>query len=171
MPKKKKKKKKKKITTQKEEITEEKPAEVPQEERSQLLSYQHQDKDETKTKQLETAVLNEDSEPEEDVFRPADEIIKDSGGGHPSASLSRENDDFKGSMSSLLSDEWQPRRSERIFINSSVTTNSSSSPLSPTTKGSEFSYAKKTKKGPSVKAVSISSKIFLFLKSCVEAVK
>ena len=169
MPKKKKKKKKKKITTQKEEITEEKPAEVPQEERSQLPSYQHQDKDETK--QLETAVLNEDSEPEEDVFRPADEIIKDSGGGHPSASLSRENDDFKGSMSSLLSDEWQPRRSERIFINSSVTTNSSSSPLSPTTKGSEFSYVKKTKKGPSVKAVSISSKIFLLWKSCVEAVK
>ena len=160
MPKKKKKKKKKKVTTQKEDVTEEKPAEVYQEELPQLPSYQHQDEDETK--QLEITVLNEDSEPEEDVFRPADEIIKDSGGGHPGASISRETDDFKGSMSSLLSDEWQPRRSERIFINSSVTTNSSSSPLSPTTKGSEFSYAKKTKKGPSFKAVSINCKYLLF---------
>lgn len=46
--------------------------------------------------------------------------------------------------------DWQPRRSERIFINSSVPPNSSSdlSPLSsPTSKTSEFSWtAKKTKK-------------------------
>lgn len=54
----------------------------------------------------------------------------------------------------MLSDEWQPRRSERIFINSSVTTNSSSSPLSPTGKASEFSYMKKTKRMSVTKVVS-----------------
>lgn len=97
-----------------------------------------------------------DSEQDEEVFRPATEEIKEvmprttpSG-----ASTPREGDEFKGSVALLLSDEWQPRRSERIFINSSVTTNSSSSPLSPTGKGGEFSYTKKTKRMSITKGVS-----------------
>lgn len=96
-----------------------------------------------------------DIEQDEDVFRAFNELNKDSRTLQSGASTPREGDDLKGNMSSLLSDEWQPRRSERIFINSSVTTNSSSSPLSPTGKGSEFSCTKKTKKMSGTKGVSI----------------
>ena len=100
--------------------------------------------------------MNEDSEQDEDVFRPAGEVCKDARSSHSSTSTLQDGGDMKTSISSLLSDEWQPRRSERIFINSSVTTtNSSSSPLSPTGKGSEFSYTKKAKKVSAPKTVSV----------------
>ena len=102
-----------------------------------------------------------DSEQDEEVFRPAAEQNKEVRTTQSGASTPREGDEFKGSVSSLLSDEWQPRRSERIFINSSVTTNSSSSPLSPTGKGSEFSYTKKTKRMSLTKGVSISNLLSL----------
>ena len=153
-PKKKKKKKKKKVTTPKEGSPEEKPARVQQEEQPEPPSFEQQEKIEIK--QPEMPAANEDSEQDEDVFRPAAEVSKDTRPSHSTSGISREGDDMKGSISSLLSDEWQPRRSERIFINSSVTTNSSPSPLSPTGKGNEFFYGKKTKKGPGIRGVSIS---------------
>lgn len=98
-----------------------------------------------------------DSEQDEEVFRPATEQNKEVRTTQSGASTPREGDEFKGSVSLLLSDEWQPRRSERIFINSSVTTNSSSSPLSPTGKGGEFSYMKKAKRMSVTKGVGITN--------------
>jgi len=156
-PKKKKKKKKKANNTPKEEeVTEEKTVEVQQEEQPELPLMPSEKQDELETKQPETSAMNEDSEHDEDVFQPDAEVSTDARASHPSATIPREGDDFKGNISSLLSDEWQPRRSERIFINSSVTSISSPSPLSPVGKGNEFSYTKKAKKGPGTKVASVS---------------
>ncbi|PFX32012.1 BAH and coiled-coil domain-containing protein 1 [Stylophora pistillata] len=139
---KKKKKKKKKEAVPKEESVEEKLEEQPQVEQIEL--YVPQEEFEMKLPESSSATI--DSEQDEEVFRSTTEINKEVGTAMLDFSTSREGDDVKGSTSSLLSDEWQPRRSERIFINSSVTTNSCSSPLSPVGKGSEFSYTKKVKK-------------------------
>lgn len=135
--------------------------EVPQEEQVEPPPSSEQ-RNEFETKEPETPAMNEDSDQDEDVFRPAAEVSKDARTSQSGASNSREADDLKGNISSLLSDEWQPRRSERIFINSSVTTNSSPSPLSPT-KGNEFSYTKKAKKGPATKGVSIYNFAYLWM--------
>lgn len=156
---KKKKKKKKKVAAQKEEITDEKPMETQQEvepEPSPSPPPPPPDEhEEVKIKESETSAVNEDSEQDEDVFSSASDVSKDVRTTHSNTGIPQDGGDSKTSVSSLLSDEWQPRRSERIFINSSVTTNSSSSPLSPSGKGSEFSYTKKVKKGSGVKVVSV----------------
>lgn len=142
-PKKKKKKKKKRILP-KEEITEEKDLDGKQEDQAELPDTNEQD--EFEPKEPETSAINEDSEQDEDVFPSASENSKDIRSGYSIVSAVQEGGNSKTSIASLLSDEWQPRRSERIFINSSVTTNSSPSPLSPSGKGSEFTYTKKTKR-------------------------
>lgn len=151
---KKKKKKKKKDSAPKDESIEERPAEVQQEhQKTEPSTFEHHDEFDKKLPEASTATG--DSEQDEEVFRPASEQSKEARTTQSGSSTPRESDELKGSVSSLLSDEWQPRRSERIFINSSVTTNSSSSPLSPTGKGSEFSYLKKTKRMSITKVVSI----------------
>lgn len=151
---KKKKKKKKKDSAPKEEKIEEKPAEAPPEQPDPepLRMEQHEELDSKKLPDASTVTA--DSEQDEEVFRPAAEQTKEGRAAKSDASTPREGDEFKGSVSSLLSEEWQPRRSERIFINSSVTTSSGSSPLSPTGKGSEFSYTKKPKRASVTKGVS-----------------
>lgn len=115
-------------------------------------TYECHDEFDKKLPESSTAIV--DSEQEEEVFRPVSEQSKEVRTTQSGSSTPRESDELKGSVSSLLSDEWQPRRSERIFINSSVTTNSSSSPLSPIGKPSEFSYMKKTKRMSVTKVVS-----------------
>lgn len=116
--------------------------------------------DEFDKKLPESSAATGDSEQDEEVFRPASEQGKGVMATPSGSSTPRESDELKGSVSSLLSDEWQPRRSERIFINSSVTTNSSTSPLSPTGKGSELAYMKKTKRMSVTKVVSITERFY-----------
>ena len=127
--------------------------EVPQEHQETEPST-YECHDEFDKKLAESSAVTGDSEQDEEVFRQVSEQSKEVRLTQSGSSTPRECDELKGSVSSLLSDEWQPRRSERIFINSSVTTNSSSSPLSPTSKGSEFSYMKKTKRMSVTKLVS-----------------
>ena len=156
-PKKKKKKKKKRILP-KEEITEEKDLDGKQKDQAELPDTNEQD--EFEPKEPETSAINEDSEQDEDVFPSASENSKDIRSGYSIVSAVQEGGNSKTSIASLLSDEWQPRRSERIFINSSVTTNSSPSPLSPSGKGSEFTYTKKTKRISVSKVVRINFGIY-----------
>ena len=134
----------------KEESFEEKLEEQPQDE--QIESYEPQDDFEKKLPESSSAAM--DSEQDEEVFGSTTEISKEARTAMLDSSPPREGDDVKGSTPPFVSDSWQPRRSERIFINSSVTTNSSSSPLSPVGKGSEFSYTKKVKKTSGIKGVS-----------------
>ena len=150
---KRKKKKKKKDSAPKDESIEERPAELPQEQQ-QTEPSTFECRNEFDNKLPESSAATGDSEQDEEVFRPVSEVSKEVRTTPSGSSTPRESDELKGSVSSLLSDEWQPRRSERIFINSSVTTNSSSSPLSPTGKPSEFSYMKKTKRMSITKVVS-----------------
>lgn len=141
----KKKKKKKKDAAPKLEIAEEKEVEEKQEEQKEQARIEQQN--DFEAKEEDAPAINEDSEPEEDVFPSAYENSRDARSALCNASDAQDGSILKTSVSSLLSEEWQPRRSERIFINSSVTTNSSSSPLSPSSKGGEFLYNKKSKKG------------------------
>lgn len=147
----KKKKKKKKDAAPKLEIGEEKEVDEKQEvQKEQPLIEQQND---FEAKEEDVPAMNEDSEQEEDVFPSAYENSRDARSAFCNASDAQDGSILKTSVSSLLSEEWQPRRSERIFINSSVTTNSSSSPLSPSSKGGEFLYIKKSKKGSVSKRV------------------
>lgn len=164
-PTKKKKKKKKKDAPPKVEIGEEKEVEEKQEEQTELPCIE--EKNDFEAKEEDAPAINEDSEQEEDVFPSAYENSRDARSAFCNASDAQDGSILKTSVSSLLSDEWQPRRSERIFINSSVTTNSSSSPLSPSNKGGEFLYNKKSKKGSVSKRVRKSLNFFLIGKVVV----
>lgn len=94
-----------------------------------------------------------DSEQDEEVFGLIIEINKEVRIVMLDFSFFREGDDVKGSILLFVSDSWQLRRSERIFINSSVIINFSFSFLF-VGKGSEFFYIKKVKKMFGIKGVS-----------------
>lgn len=95
-----------------------------------------------------------DSEQDEEVFGLIIEISKEVRIVMLDFSFFREGDDVKGSILLFVSDSWQLRRSERIFINSSVIINFSFSFLLFVGKGSEFFYIKKVKKMFGIKGVS-----------------
>lgn len=99
-------------------------------------------------------------EPEREVTPPPEPIKEKRRKSR--TSLAKELDETK-QIFAMFGDVWQPRRSERIFINSSVTPQSSAdlSPLSsPTAKTGEFGWPKKVKKvskGKKVRHQTLSS--------------
>lgn len=84
-------------------------------------------------------------EPDREVTPPPEPIKEKRRKSRPS--IAKELDETRQAFA--LYGDWQPRRSERIFINSSVPPHSSAdlSPLSsPTSKTNEFGWPKKAKK-------------------------
>ena len=160
-----KKKKKKKKNIQRVENSDQKPVENLPEKKPEPMALEKESEypeDPPESPPESPTVNREDSELEGDVYQPIMDLNKDSRRHRSDIGTPRESEDSKMNLSSLLCDEWQPRRSERIFINSSVTTNSSTSPLSPTGKGHEFPWSKKSKKGPGMKSVSKVLSVFEF---------